>query len=135
MENILKELQLFDKIHVFKQRNINVQTFEFIMGPNCIPESREMLRNELGLSKEHLDYICAKIALQNKMKSCVSPILNNLFPSSKPLTSSYGRNNRISKMMENTQQKSKSPLNQQHITSLFQSVQNSTVNVNTNIYR
>lgn len=63
MENILRELQLYDKINLFKSKGVTVQTFEFVMGPNSIPESRELLRNELGLSKEQLDYICAKIAV------------------------------------------------------------------------
>jgi hypothetical protein len=50
MDIILRNLGLADKITAFQQKGISIGTFEYIMGPGCSAESKDMVRNDAGIS-------------------------------------------------------------------------------------
>lgn len=52
MEQILHRLGLSDKIQLFKQKEITFKSLEYFTGPHSTIETREMIKQETGLSTD-----------------------------------------------------------------------------------
>ena len=104
MENILKEVGLKDKIQVFRRQSITLKHFQTIMTPNVSSTHREIVMESTGLKLGQILDICNHI--ENKfgkkfitMKIVTPNLTNKQFPRGNNLSSTYGRSNRISKLV------------------------------------
>lgn len=101
MESILKSMGLEDKIPLFKQSNITLETIEKCQMSD---DSLEMIKSEAGLSTGQLIILYQKVTEHKKFRD--SRLMANpsksLYPVSNPLThtTTFGRNKRLSALVQ-----------------------------------
>ena len=103
MEKILKEVGLDDKIPIFRKQSINLKHFQTIMTPNASSTTRNIVMESTGLKPGQIMDICNHIENQYGKRfismKIVTPNLAKQFPRGNNLSSTYGRSNRISKLV------------------------------------
>ena len=61
MENILTELGLGHRVHQFRNKQIDVSSFKYIMGPQGNTASMKVLMQDTGCSHTQISEICGKV--------------------------------------------------------------------------
>lgn len=96
MDKILHDMGMQNFIQVCKQKQITIKTFEYIMSPESTQLSRKIVTQDTGLTSSQIIDICGYI---EKAKKSGKILYQRPFPKSKHLTNTFGRSNRIQKLV------------------------------------